>query len=190
MERSGAVAEGSLPIRMGGRIAVTAQDRELAGWPVTVLPDFPPVARFVMPPRATSRHAFRIDYGGNDDYGVAAMRAEAAPVDEPAAGPLVLPLPVLGEPVAPQGNAYFDLTAHIWAGREVILQLFAVDGARAGGRGASAPLRAAGTTLRPPGWRAPSWRNARYCAGTAGTPLPKGWTGLPPARTFTTETQP
>ena len=139
LERSGAVAEGSLPIRMGGRIAVTVQDRELAGWPVTVLPDFPPVARFVMPPRATSRHAFRIDYGGNDDYGVAAMRAEAAPVDEPAAGPLVLPLPVLGEPVAPQGNAYFDLTAHIWAGREVILQLFAVDGA--GQEGEGPPLR-------------------------------------------------
>ena len=139
LESSGGVAEGSTPIRMGGRIAVIVEDRELAGWPVTVIPDSPPSARFDMPPRATQRHAFRIDYGGSDDYGVAAMRAETAPVDESAAEPLVLPLPVLGEPQAPQGNAYFDLTAHIWAGREVTVQVFAVDGA--GQQGEGPPLQ-------------------------------------------------
>ena len=135
LESSGAVAEGSTPIRMGGRIAVVVDDREAVGWPVTVIPDSPPSARFEMPPRATLRHAFRLDYGGNDDYGVAAMRVEAVPADEPAAQPLVLPLPVLGEPEAPRGNAYFDLTAHIWAGREVTLNLFAVDGAGQEGQG-------------------------------------------------------
>ena len=135
LESLGGVAEGSTPIRRGGRIAVIVEDRELAGWPVTVIPDSPPSARFDMPPRATQRHAFRIDYGGSDDYGVAAMRAETVPVDEPAAEPLVLPLPVLGEPQAPQGNAYFDLTAHIWAGREVTVQVFAVDGAGQEGEG-------------------------------------------------------
>ena len=139
LERSGAVAEGSMTIRMGGRIAVLAGDRELAGWPVAVIPDSPPTARFEMPPLATKRHALRIDYGGSDDYGVAAMRVEAVPVDEPAAEPLVLPLPVLGEPAAPRGNAYFDLTAHIWAGREVSVQPFAVDGA--GQEGEGPPLR-------------------------------------------------
>ena len=122
-----------------GRIAVIVEDRELAGWPVTVIPDSPPSARFDLPPRATRRHIFRIDYGGSDDYGVAAMRAEAALTDEPDAKPLVLPLPVLGEPLAPQGNAYFDLTAHIWAGREVTVQVFAVDGA--GQEGEGPPLR-------------------------------------------------
>ena len=139
LESSGAVAEGSMPIRTGGRIAVLVEDRELAGWPVAVIPDSPPSARFDMPPRATRRHAFRIDYGGSDDYGIAAMRVETAPMDEPSADPLVLPLPVLGEPEAPQGNAYFDLTAHIWAGREVTVQVLAVDGA--GQEGEGPPLR-------------------------------------------------
>lgn len=139
LESSGGVAEGSAPIRMGGRIAVAVDDRELVGWPATVIPDSPPHARFDMPPRATQRHAFRIDYGGSDDYGVATMRVETAPVDEPAAEPLVLPLPVLGEPEAPRGNAYFDLTAHIWAGREVTVQVVALDGA--GQEGESPPLR-------------------------------------------------
>ena len=139
LESSGGVAEGGAPIRMGGRIAVMVEDRELVGWPATVIPDSPPRARFDMPPRATQRHAFRIDYGGSDDYGVAAMRVETAPVDEPAAEPLVLPLPVLGEPEAPHGNAYFDLTAHIWAGREVTLRVVAVDGA--GQEGEGPPLR-------------------------------------------------
>ena len=91
------------------------------------------------PPFATERHALRIEYGGSDDYGVAAMRVEAAPTDEPAAEPLVLPLPVLGDPAAPRGNAYFDLTAHIWAGREAVMRLFAVDGA--GQEGQGRPLR-------------------------------------------------
>ena len=139
LERSGAVAEGSLPIRTGGRIAVFAGDRELAGWPVTVIPDSPPTAHFELPPFATQRHAMRIEYGGSDDYGVTAMRVEAVPSDEPAAEPLVLPLPVLGDPVAPRGNAYFDLTAHIWAGRDAIVQLFAMDGA--GQEGEGPPLR-------------------------------------------------
>ena len=139
LERSGAVAEGSMPIRTGGRIAVFAGDRELAGWPVTVIPDSPPTAHFELPPFATQRHAMRIEYGGSDDYGVTAMRVEAVPSDEPAAEPLVLPLPVLGDPVAPRGNAYFDLTAHIWAGREATVQLFAVDGA--GQEGEGPPLR-------------------------------------------------
>ena len=139
LEISGAVAEGSMPIRTGGRISVLAGDRELAGWPVAVTPDSPPSARFEMPPLATRRHALRIDYGGSDDYGVAAMRVEAAPTDESAAEPLVLPLPVLGDAVAPRGNAYFDLTAHIWAGREVTMQVFAVDGA--GQEGEGPPMR-------------------------------------------------
>ncbi len=140
LEGSGAVAEGSMTIRSGGRIAVIVEDRELAGWPVTVIPDGPPSARFDMPPRATHRHAFRIDYGGNDDYGVAAMRLETVPPDEPAAEPLALPLPVLGDPEAPQGNAYFDLTAHIWAGREVTVQVVAVDGAGQEGEGPPLPF--------------------------------------------------
>ena len=139
LEASVAVAEGSLPIRTGGRISVSAGDRELAGWPVAVIPDNPPSAYFEMPPLATHRHALRIDYGGGDDYGVVAMRVEATPTDEHGAEPLVLALPVLGEATAPRGNAYFDLTAHIWAGREVTMQVFAVDGA--GQEGEGPPLR-------------------------------------------------
>ena len=139
LEGSGAVAEGSVAMRTGSRISVLAGQRELAGWPVSVIPDNPPLAMFDLPPRATGRHAMRIDYSGSDDYGVTAMRAETAPADEPAAEPLVLPLPVLGEPEAPRGNAYFDLTAHIWAGREVTVQVFSVDGAGQEGKGP--PLR-------------------------------------------------
>ena len=135
LEGSGAVAEGNMPIRMGGRIAVLAGDRELAGWLVAVVPDHPPTARFEMPPTATRRHALRLDYGGNDDYGIATMWIEAVPTDEPDAEPLILSLPVLGEVVAPRGNAYFDLTAHIWAGRDVTMQVFAVDDAEQEGEG-------------------------------------------------------
>ncbi len=139
LEMSGAVAEGSAAIRAGGRVAIVSGEQELVGWPVTVLPDSPPSARFNALPRSTLRHALRLGYSGNDDYGIAQMRAEMEPVDGSAAEPLVLPLPVLGRPEAPEGSAYFDLTAHIWAGSEVTLQIAAVDGA--GQEGTGPPVR-------------------------------------------------
>ncbi len=135
LQAAGGVAEGEAPLLEGPRIAVSVEDRELAGWPVTVAPDAPPTARFDGLPQATSRHALRIDYAAGDDHGVTALRAEATPPEEAGTAPLLLPLPVLGEARAPGGSAYFDLTAHLWAGRPVAMRVVAVDGA--GQEGAS-----------------------------------------------------
>jgi len=120
-------------IRAGNRLAVT-DGQELAGWPLTVIPDLPPSIAFVSPPGPGERKALRIAYAASDDYGITAVTATLRRSDGQS-GPgdidrieLTLTLPGADARKA-QEISYHDLTPHPWAGLPVRIQLAAKDAA-------------------------------------------------------------
>lgn len=119
-------------IREGDRIAVVSHGRELAAWPLTVIPDLPPTIAFAAPPGAAERRALRIAYEASDDYGITGATAAIRRADGQT-GPgdigqidLSLTLPGLDARKA-QEVSYHDLTPHPWAGLPVTIQLTATD---------------------------------------------------------------
>lgn len=130
-------------IEKAGRMEVVQSGTTIAEWTVVLIPDEPPVVDFVKPPSATPRASLRLEFTAKDDFGLDEVtatirRAEApegagkAPVRaaRPAASEppieLKLPLPA-GSPKSARSNSYHDLTAHIWAGLPVTVQLTAAD---------------------------------------------------------------
>lgn len=122
----------------GGRLAVRRDGSTLAGWDVAVIADAPPAAAFPAPPGPDERApAVRLPWQATDDWGLAGLRAELRLRARPDAPPLVLDLPLpAGAPKAAQGTLRTDLSAHPWAGLDVMARLVARDGA--GQEGASA----------------------------------------------------
>jgi uncharacterized protein (TIGR02302 family) len=117
----------------------------VASWPARIRPDQVPDIRFTDEPTISSRGAMRVGIEGEDDYGFhkAKLYIRRALIDadtdedeaEEAAlaklnAPHMLDLPLPGSGVkAIRGTSYHDLTAHPWAGTEVIIQVVARDGA-------------------------------------------------------------
>ncbi len=120
-----------LLVRRGGR--------NLAEWRLTVQADAPPRAEFTeAPARAQRGLNLRLPWHAEDDWGLAQVQAELRLQARPGAAPLTLDLPVPGgRPKQARGAAQPDLTAHPWAGLEVVVQLVARDGA--GQQGVSEP---------------------------------------------------
>lgn len=136
-------AEVEVTLTAGDRIAVELDGRQLAEWPLELIPDAAPVIDFAEPPAATERGALRLHYSATDDYGIAAVTATLAlDSDAPAAlprDPVVLDLTVPGlQPAEAEGIGFEDLTPHPWAGQPVTILLSAVDGR--GQTGVSAPV--------------------------------------------------
>jgi uncharacterized protein (TIGR02302 family) len=138
----GAAANGSftteLELTGSERLRVQAGGRKAGDWEITVLPDAPPSIAFDGELAATPRQATRVPFKAGDDYGVAAAEAqirlapEAQEGDDPTAEEgedvIVMKLPVNGGDGKALKNAAFeDLTAHPWAGLEVVVQLVATD---------------------------------------------------------------
>jgi len=119
-------------VRAGDRLAVTRGGIEIAGWPLTIIPDRPPAIAFMTPPDASERKALRIAYAASDDYGLAGVTASIRRADGKT-GPgkideIRLPLTVSGsDPRKAQEISYHDLTPHPWAGLPVRIQLTAKD---------------------------------------------------------------
>lgn len=123
-----------LPLTEGDGVSVRQAGREVASWPVKLVPDQPPGIAFRTPPEATERHAVRIDYTAADDYGIHAVTATVTlSIDTPAAidrSPIDLPLPVPAKNKREVSAASFhDLSGHPWAGFPVTIRLRAQDGA-------------------------------------------------------------
>jgi len=121
-------AEGTL--KQTTRLVVTQSGRELGRWAINVLRDTPPKIAFSKPPAGTPRGALRIDYDARDDHGVKQMLLIIRRADKRApknAKPLTLKLPAGGQRKALKGTSFHDLTAHVWSGLKVSLQLRAVD---------------------------------------------------------------
>jgi uncharacterized protein (TIGR02302 family) len=119
-------------IHGGDRLAIRAGRRTLASWPIDVVPDEVPEVQFTAPPDATTEGLLRVGYQASDDYGVEALTAvihrdegDALLAGEPdirVAMPLAEPGATLIE-----GRSQHDLTAHRWAGLEVLIHLEAED---------------------------------------------------------------
>ncbi|MBI1246001.1 MAG: TIGR02302 family protein [Alphaproteobacteria bacterium] len=116
----------------GNRLTVEQGTRTLGAWDLTLIPDLPPKVDFVLRPHAGPRASLRLEYRATDDYGVNGVqmeiRRDAPPEKQGVGEPIDLALPMTGarakETSAP---AYFDLTAHPWAGLPVSVTLRATD---------------------------------------------------------------
>jgi uncharacterized protein (TIGR02302 family) len=116
----------SLTVRQGGET--------VAEWPIRVVPDRPPVIEFSAPVAQTERFSLAVPYLAEDDYGVVSAQIEIRP-RHPVPGDagnakLDLPISLPGARARHvQATSYHDLTASLWAGLPVSLQLFARDAA-------------------------------------------------------------
>ncbi len=120
--------KGTATITAGKHIAVEQDGRTLGGWNIAVVPDHPPGIAFAKPPSHTDRMALRLDYKANDDYGVEGASAVIRRLDDPNLTPLTLPLQLPGQHLTdPKGVGFFDLTANLWAGMPVRIELQAKD---------------------------------------------------------------
>jgi uncharacterized protein (TIGR02302 family) len=120
--------KGTATITAGKRLTVEQDGRSLGSWPILVVPDLPPQITFAKPPSRTTRMALRLDYTAGDDYGVETVKAIIHRSDDPAGEALTLDLPLPGQHLKDvRATAYNDLTAHLWAGLPVDIQLQATD---------------------------------------------------------------
>ena len=137
-------------VRGGDRLRVTAAGRELAAWPLRVMPDAAPEIAFSAPPDATEEGFLSLAYEAADDYGVSRVTAVVTPAETApsASAPaetdatasaaaeirLDLPLPALDARSIAAASSH-DLTEHVLAGRAVVLHLEATDAGGNVGRG-------------------------------------------------------
>ncbi|RMI24750.1 TIGR02302 family protein [Pseudoroseomonas wenyumeiae] len=129
------------PLDAGTRIGVRRDGQDLAQWTVATQADAPPRITFAEPPGSAQRGlAIRLPWRAEDDWGVAAARAEITLAPRPDAPPLALDLPISGDSRQPRGVAQPDLSAHPWAGLPVRLRLVARDSAGQEGRSDTAEL--------------------------------------------------
>jgi len=118
-------------------VAIEQNHARLAGWTLAVVPDQPPDIALKDRPAQSERGALRLSFHVADDYGVVSAKAViarapggAGEAEGVAGKPIEVPLPLPGGRVTDASNvSYHDLTAHPWAGTEVVMHLEAKDGA-------------------------------------------------------------
>jgi uncharacterized protein (TIGR02302 family) len=128
----------SITLQAGGAFTFSMDGETLAQWPVTVIPDNPPVVAFATPDeeavKRAANGALELNYSITDDYGPASARGVITlleadkgyrPLYEVPELPLSLPLG-RGETAA---RTTRNLTEHPFAGRNVTLALEATDAA-------------------------------------------------------------
>ena len=131
-------------ITTDGRLSVTAGDRILGTWQITLLDDQKPVIAFANPPGATPQATLRVSYTASDDYGVTKAHAEIRRTYERGAVTgkdvhrVELPLPGRAARTVNE-TSFFDLAPHRWAGQPVIIELVASDALEQTGK--SQPIR-------------------------------------------------
>ncbi len=133
------VAEGvykiSQELTVGTRLAIVRGDKELAAWPLEILPDAAPEIEFLAPPGRTERSALRIELTARDDYGLTKAQAVINRIDRDTGEPLVLDLPLAASNLRDvESSSFHDLTPHPWAGLAVEIQLVALDALAQEGR--------------------------------------------------------
>ena len=115
-------------IKSGSRFAIDQAGQELAAWPIRVIPDNPPAIALDNPPKETLRTGLRLDVTASDDYGLQTITGTIRRVDKPDDAPLEISVPLAHAGVTQmQGPAFYNFTAHPWAGMDVTLQLTATD---------------------------------------------------------------
>jgi uncharacterized protein (TIGR02302 family) len=120
--------KGAATIAGGNRLSVEQDGRSLGTWPINVIPDKTPAIAFAKKPSHTDRMALRLDYKASDDYGVENVKAVIHRIKNPNGEALSLDLQLPGQHLKDaQASSYFDLTANLWAGLPVQIELQATD---------------------------------------------------------------
>ncbi|MGY8996160.1 MAG: DUF4175 domain-containing protein, partial [Alphaproteobacteria bacterium] len=112
----------------GSRFAVMQSGLEISAWPINVIPDAPPDVTLSEPPSETLRTSLRLDVVAADDYGLTSIQGVIKRIDVDNDKTLVIsiPIPQVGvKDVA--GPAFYNFTAHPWAGMDLSLQLTVTD---------------------------------------------------------------
>jgi uncharacterized protein (TIGR02302 family) len=117
-------------------------NKELASWPITLIPDEPPKIKIVGEPKSEKLGALNIAWETGDDYGVKTITAEISLSDQQengvgfeSNGVFLFDAPLfkiaLKKPNAKSesGSTTQDLASHPWAGLFVEIILTATDGA-------------------------------------------------------------
>ncbi len=130
----------SLTLDSGETLRVEQGGRDLAAWPLKIIPDQIPSIEFLSAPGRSQRAALRLEYRARDDYGLVRISGAIRRLDNPEAEPVTieLPLPGLGLRDA-ESLSFHDLTPHPWAGLAVEIRLAAEDAL--GQRGQSESIR-------------------------------------------------
>jgi len=116
----------------------------LARWHIEIIPDQLPIVSLTAPPSVMQSSAIKFDYHATDDYGVAAIRLKARRVPgqpEVVADPIDITLASGQTEKELRGSSYQDLTAHPWAGMQVLVKLVATDVAGQTGESQEAVFR-------------------------------------------------
>ena len=131
---------GLLTLQLGGRTA---------RWPVSVIPDAPPLVAWGADPEANENNLVDISYISEDDYGIAAARLEMRldpdqprPLDFPAFDQASLDQARVVDLAAGAGErmTILDLQADPWAGLAVLARIIVEDGASQLGVSEEKPL--------------------------------------------------
>ncbi len=115
---------------------------ELAAWPISLIPDQPPVVAFSKSFKVETGGALTLNWEASDDYGVRAIASEVELADEQddgvgfaGDGPFLFEAPKFPVTLkksnarSESGKNTHDLTAHPWAGLNVIVTLKSRDAA-------------------------------------------------------------
>ncbi len=119
--------EARVVVTQGERLAIRQGARVLASWPIAVVPDLSPEIGFIGAPSATAQAALRLDFEARDDYGVAKGELVLRRAGADEGETIAVPLPIHGARASVRDSAYLDLTAHPWAGLQVVGQMTATD---------------------------------------------------------------
>lgn len=140
-------------LRSGQRVTVSQGGREVAAWPISIIPDRAPAIAFAAAPAPTARQALEIAYSADDDYGIGKVWAEIR--REGVDDVLSVPLPLAGTNLRRAGEkSAHDLTEHLWAGLDVSVTLVAEDMIGQQGRSEPAAMKLPERPFRHPVARA------------------------------------
>jgi uncharacterized protein (TIGR02302 family) len=118
----------SLVLTDGSSLSIEQDGKVVAHWAIDILPDAHPEVAFLRPPTAALRGALQFEYRASDDYGLHDLQAQIRRSDKPESKPLEIPLSLgTAAPREVEGSSFRDLTAHPWAGIEVVATLQARD---------------------------------------------------------------
>ena len=120
--------QATLTLTDGGTLHVTRFLGEVAHWPITVLPNDPPVVAWSAPPGAVPKSlSTRLPWHVSQRWGVASLSADLAPEGHAELPHVRIPLPLPGTPKDAAGAATPDLSANPYAGVKMTAQLSATD---------------------------------------------------------------
>ena len=141
------------PITVEDRVSIRDGKQEIAGWPISIIPDNVPTIALTEPPQGTLRGALRLAWRATDDYGIATVTARITRAGH--AGEIVMDLPLSGRrPQQAIDTVFRDLAAHPWAGQPVVLVMEAVDDAAQTGRSEPQAFALPARTFKQPAARA------------------------------------